>query len=55
MSAFDRMDKGSFKKRARLNEIAEAIKEIEEKGYEIYKIAHILDDAKFTNILKVKM
>lgn len=53
--AFDRMDQrlGSKKEQV-LNEIADAIKEIEEKGYEIYYIAHILDDAKFTKYLESK-
>lgn len=53
--AFDRMDQrlGS-KKEQILNEIANAIKMIEEKGYEIYCIAHILDDAKFTKYLENK-
>lgn len=53
--AFDRMDQrlGSKKEQV-LSEIADAIKRIEKKGYEIYYIAHILDDVNFVEYLERK-
>lgn len=50
--AFDRLDKrlGSQKEQV-LDEIADAIKTIEKKGYEIYYVAHIIKDAQFLEFL----
>lgn len=50
--AFDRMEQRlGGKKEKVLNEIAAAIEVIQRRGYEIYYIAHIIEDAKFTKYL----